>query len=119
MRDYYYEIGRRIASLRQERHITQEQLAEILDISIKHCSEVERGLSSLSLDKLIFVSDYFDCSMDFLIHGISEKEISLSLPKEVLQIMRSDDDDEKKLLTEYLRMYGKIKNPKVVSTYVE
>ncbi|MBR1390248.1 MAG: helix-turn-helix transcriptional regulator [Lachnospiraceae bacterium] len=110
MRDYYYEIGRRIASLRQERHITQEQLAEILDISIKHCSEVERGLSSLSLEKLIFVSDYFDCNMDYLIHGISEKDICLAFPKEMIQIMRSGDEEEKKLLTEYLRMYGKLRH---------
>lgn len=55
----YYEMGARIAALRKENAITQEKLAEILDISVKHCSEVERGVSSLSLEKLIYLSDFF------------------------------------------------------------
>lgn len=110
MRDYYFEIGQRIAALRKERHITQEKFAEILNISVKHCSEVERGLSSLSLEKLIFVADYFDCSMDYLIHGTVSDDLSLSFPSTMIEIMRSDDEHEKAMLNEYLRMYAKLRN---------
>ncbi|MDD6207583.1 MAG: helix-turn-helix transcriptional regulator [Clostridiales bacterium] len=110
MRDYYYEIGQRIASLRKEHHITQEQFAEIMDISVKHCSEVERGLSSLSLEKLISVSDYFDCSMDYLVHGTDPDNLTLSFPNTMIEIMRSDNEKEKELLNEYLRMYAKLRN---------
>ena len=62
-------IGSRIAKLRKDYNMTQEQLAEKLDISIKHCSSVERGLSCLSLEKLIEVSILFDVSLDYLVKG--------------------------------------------------
>lgn len=106
----YCRIGGRIADLRKERHITQEQLAEILNISVKHCSEVERGLSSLSLEKLECASELFDCNMDFLIHGATPQDCSRLFPASMIQIMSSDDEQEKKLLTEYLHMYEKLRN---------
>ena len=49
----YQEIGGRIQELRRLHHLTQEDLAEKLDVSVKHISSVERGTSSLSLEKLI------------------------------------------------------------------
>ena len=48
--DLNTSIGSRIAKLHKEQSMTQKQFAEKLDISIKHCSSVERGLSSLSLE---------------------------------------------------------------------
>ena len=106
----YCKIGGRIAELRKERHMTQEQLAEVLNISVKHCSEVERGLSSLSLEKLEFVSELFDCNMDFLIHGASPSDCSRLFPSSMIEIMTSHDEEEKTLLTEYLHMYHRLRN---------
>lgn len=107
-------IGLRIAKLRKDYNMTQEQLAENLDISIKHCSAVERGLSSLSLEKLIDVSDLFDVSLDYLIKGYSANNDSVrhiwaSLPQSITSIMTSRNEEEKKLLLEYLRLYSKIR----------
>ena len=45
------QIGKNIAALRKSQKMTQEELAEELNISIKHCSSVERGKSCLSLEK--------------------------------------------------------------------
>lgn len=109
------EIGSRIAKLRKDNHMTQEQFAEKLDISIKHCSSVERGLSSLSLEKLIDVSNLFDVSMDYLIKGSSANANSIDyicsvLPQSCISIMTSNDKDEIQLLQEYLRLYSKIRN---------
>ena len=36
-------MGKRIAALRKEHHMTQAELAESLDISIKHCSSVKEA----------------------------------------------------------------------------
>ena len=97
--------------------MTQEQLAEKLDISIKHCSAVERGLSSLSLEKLIDVSQLFDVSLDYLVVGTAEidfsnKNIWKSLPCSITSILTSGDEQEINLLMEYLRLYSKIHNLK-------
>jgi transcriptional regulator with XRE-family HTH domain len=110
MRDYYYEIGQRIAQMRRAHNITQQAFAELLGVSVKHCSAVERGLSTYSLEKLIDVADYFDCTMDFLLRGINPADLSNQLPGTVLEIIHSDDTQEKSLLREYMQMYAKLRN---------
>ena len=107
-------IGSRIAALRKEHSMTQEQLAEKLDISIKHCSSVERGLSALSLEKLIDVSNLFDVSLDYLIKGTSVNTDSIehiwaNLPHSITSIMTSKNEEEMQLLLEYLQLYSKIR----------
>lgn len=108
-------IGARIAKLRKEHNMTQEQLAEKLDISIKHCSSVERGLSSLSLEKLIDVSKLFDVSLDFLVKGNSKSDFSLeqiwsTLPQSITFLLTSNDETEINLFLEYLHLYAKLRN---------
>ena len=106
-------IGSKIANLRKQHGMTQEQLAEKLDISIKHCSSVERGLSCLSLEKLIEVSDFFDVSLDYLVKENSTNYNSINklysdLPQSVISILSSKDEEEVKLFHEYVRFYTKI-----------
>lgn len=110
MFDYRYEVGKNIAELRRAHHITQEELAETLDISVKHCSEVERGVAFLSFDKLLFVSDYFDCTLDYLVYGLDTTDAVAAIPKHVVEILKSDDEFEKQLLHKYLNMYYLLRN---------
>lgn len=109
MFDYRYEVGKNIAELRRARHITQEAFAEVLDISVKHCSEVERGVAFLSFDKLLFVSDYFDCTLDYLVYGADTSDVVAAIPKHVIEILKSDDEQEKQLLLKYLNMYYQLR----------
>lgn len=108
-------IGSRIAILRREHSMTQEQLAEKLDISIKHCSSVERGLSSLSLEKLVDVSKLFDVSLDYLVKGNSASNDSINhiwtkMPQSIISILTSNNEEEIQLLTEYLHFYSRLRN---------
>ena len=110
-------IGSKIATLRKQHGFTQEQLAEKLDISIKHCSSVERGLSCLSLEKLIEVSNLFDVSLDFLIketpsNGKSNDCLCDKFPPSIINIMCSGNENEIGLLKEYLCLYAKLRNTK-------
>jgi len=107
-------IGTRIAKLRKEHQMTQEQFAEKLDISIKHCSAVERGLSCLSLEKLMDVSELFDVSLDYLIKenfpdNTCTDYLYTKLPPSIISIITSRDEDEIQLLQEYLRLYTKLR----------
>lgn len=103
-------IGKRIHDLRRSQHITQEQLAEALDISIKHVSAVERGLSALSLERLIDVSYILNCSLEYLILGEKSRDISSMLPQYVIEIMKRNEIAEMKLFMEYLDMYRKLRD---------
>lgn len=69
MQNYKTEMGIRIKEKRKEFKLTQEDLAEILCISVKHLSEVERGLAGLSIDNLMHLSTVFNVSIDYLING--------------------------------------------------
>jgi transcriptional regulator with XRE-family HTH domain len=45
-------FGINLKRYRKERHLSQEQLSEKVDISVKHLSKIERGLTFLSADLL-------------------------------------------------------------------
>lgn len=110
MENLHESIGFRISELRRARGITQERLSEELDISIKHMSSVERGVSSLSLEKLIATGKYLDCTMDYLILGDEKTDGTDILPASILEILSSNDEYEKNILLEYLNLYSKIRN---------
>lgn len=68
--NYKVYLGQRLKLLRKDHNLTQENLAEKLGISVKHYSEVERGITGLSIENLIKVSNLFNVSLDYLLKGI-------------------------------------------------
>lgn len=58
-----------IQFLRQKKGYTQEQLAEQLQVSRQSVSKWESGGSFPEMDKLIQISEMFQCSMDILLQG--------------------------------------------------
>ncbi len=83
--DYKPAMGERIRTCRQKSNMTQEKMAEILDISVKHYSEVERGLTGLSVEKLIYLSNLFGVSLDYLLKGNVEEDSIPFLFREIYQ----------------------------------
>ena len=63
----YKLIGERIQKTRKSRGITQEMMAEKLDVSIGYVSQVERGITKISLDLLAAISTILDCDIASLI----------------------------------------------------
>ena len=56
-----------IKRIRKEKHITQEQLADILGVSRQSISKWESDIAYPETDKLIELGKLFDCSMDYLL----------------------------------------------------
>lgn len=102
------QIGNRIAELRRSRNMTQEVLAEKLDISIKHISFVERGKSSLSLKHLIALCHIFHCSMDYIVLGLKNDPALSLLPKTITKILYSGDKTEIERFQKYLQIYAEL-----------
>lgn len=103
--------GKRLADLRKVHGLTQEDLAEMLDCSVKHISHAERGITFLSIEKYLILSRYFQCSMDYLLKGSDNPDISAFLPAYMVETLQSNDDsEERELLMNYLFMYTKIRN---------
>ena len=56
MRHYLKECGKRIQQFRKERGLTQEQLAEKLNVSQNTIAKIESGLRRPSIDFLLELS---------------------------------------------------------------
>ena len=69
MDDYKQGMGQRIKKQRNAVKLTQEKIAEELNISVKHFSEVERGIAGLSVENLIKLSDILGVSIDYMVKG--------------------------------------------------
>ena len=68
------KIGERIRNLRQLSNLTQEELAERANLTKGFISQVERDLTSISLDSLIQIMDALDEDIsDFFRDGSEEK----------------------------------------------
>ncbi len=63
------EIGKRIQKLRKAKELTQERLAEQLNISTVHLAKIEIGSRNCSLDILISIAAFFDTSLDYILFG--------------------------------------------------
>ena len=59
----------RIKELMNDRQINARQLTSELGISSSSLTDWNKGKSSPSLDAVIKISDYFDVSIDYLVHG--------------------------------------------------
>ena len=59
-------IGENIKKLREERNLTQKQLAEKLNISQAMIAQIERGTKGLSMALGKEIADYFNCSIEEL-----------------------------------------------------
>ena len=67
--DLKIKIGSRIKNARVAKKLTQSELSEMINVSQKHLSEVERGISSLSVKNLIDLSEILETSLDYLLKG--------------------------------------------------
>jgi transcriptional regulator with XRE-family HTH domain len=61
------EVGKRIKRLRQAQDITVQELAKRSTISAGYLSEVERGMSAVSIDKLKQVAEGLGIGVDALL----------------------------------------------------
>lgn len=62
-------IGKRIQNRRKQLMITQEQLADMMNVSIQMVSNLERGNKAIRIDNLINLSQILDISTDYILTG--------------------------------------------------
>ena len=64
------EFAARLSTLRKAQGMTQEEMAEALNISLEHLSKMERGKRKPSIDLIIAMACYFHVSTDYLLMGM-------------------------------------------------
>lgn len=62
-------IGTKIQTLRKQRGLSQEQLAETLGVSRQAVSKWEAGQSVPDIDKIVLICDYFGVTTDYILRN--------------------------------------------------
>lgn len=63
------EIGKRIQQKRKQAGLTQEQLAEMMNVSIQMVSNIERGNKAIRIENLINLCRILSVSTDYILIG--------------------------------------------------
>lgn len=66
----YIVIGSRIRQYRQERGITQEDLAFQINSSTAYISNIERGIKKPSLEKLVVIAEVLHVTVNDFIYSL-------------------------------------------------
>lgn len=85
-------IGKRIQNRRKQLMFTQEQLAEMMNVSIQMVSNLERGNKAIRIDNLINLSQILDISTDYILTG---KETTDDIQTLTARIAQLPDRDRK------------------------
>lgn len=67
-------FGQRLYELRRSKNISQEEFAELLDVSRQSISKWENDKAYPEMTRLLFMSDYFGVSLDYLMRGTEEPQ---------------------------------------------
>ena len=96
------KIGKFIATLRKEKNLTQEELAEKLYVTDRAVSKWERGLSLPDADKMLDLCNIFDINVNELLNGekIDMKDYEKKTQELLLELAKQDELKNKRLITD-------------------
>ncbi len=107
-------VGQRIRMLRKRKELTQDDLAEYLNLSKTTISHYERNERSIPIDVLIQIANYFDVDINYLC-GINNRGFSIDK-----EIKLSDDEIDFILELRKTSSYSNmISNPKNYAKLIE
>ena len=92
-----YALGKRIREERIHMGLTQEELAEQINVSTTYIGFIERGERSVTLDKLCKLANCLHVSIDYLLLDSIPAEESAQT-RRILQIWNNANDQSKALI---------------------
>ncbi len=81
------DFNNRLYQLRKQKGLSQEELANRLNVSRQTVSKWEVGDSTPDMEKLIAMSDLFDVSLDKLVMGKEDEQISPTTKSEFVTVL--------------------------------
>ena len=99
------EIGYRIKTIRKNNNLTQEQLAELINVSPHYIYELEKGLKKMSLDTLLAITLTFNTSADYILFGYTNNDLSFKYDNldQLDQMLQTLTSTQRKNVAEILR----------------
>lgn len=104
MHNIHEILGKRIQSLRKKAGMTQLQLAEVANLSLKHLGEIERGRGNPTLDSLQNLSVALNIPLTELFDIGIEALTAQEIEKQAIDIIRSVSQKEKTQILKLLKL---------------
>lgn len=98
----YYKIGQQIRKIRKAHGLSQEELAEKVNISTTHMSHIETGNTKLSLPVLVDIADALEVRTDDLLNSDLAATTGAALD-EIAAVLDSCTAKESKLIVDVVR----------------
>ena len=93
----YNVIGEKLKKARNNKKITQEKLAEQLDVSIAFLSRIERGSSHINLKRLSQICEILGVSEGYILNG-SSSDSKNYLNSEFSNVLNNISSEKQKLI---------------------
>lgn len=106
----YAAIGRRLKQFRKKKGITQEFIAEQLNVTVAYISNVENNKVKLNLRVLSYYANLLDVSIDYLLY--TDHNRANSLDAEILKMVDYMNNDEKERLIRILHVVKETRDMK-------
>jgi len=97
-------IGQRIKRAREKKQLTQEQLAELVDLSPMHISVIERGAKPPKLETLINIANALGVSTDTLLQDVIDNRIK-AVSSEAVDLLGQLSPEEQRRVLSALHAY--------------
>lgn len=97
----YYSIGQRIRKYRKAQHLSQEELAEQVGISVTHMSHIETGHTKLSLPVFVQLTRALGVAADDLLEEGDSKPAADR--HELSDLLAQCTPQQLRILTEVVR----------------
>lgn len=92
-------IGIKIKERRKSQGITQEYIANQLDVNPSHISNIECGRANPSLTALVKIANILECSVDYFISNEytykTDKDTQMTLDDKIIDKLKYCDIDKK------------------------
>lgn len=97
-------IGKKIKDKRQQKNISQEKLAELVDVTPSYISNIESGNRVASLPTMLEIVKVLDLSLDYLLlENVTDN---------------SDNIETDKFLIEFKNILEQLNDKKVIKEYI-
>lgn len=96
-------LGKRIREERKKLNLTQEQLAELVNVSTTYIGFVERGERTITLAKLVNIANALGVSVDYLLCDSVSPDATVQETL-LLKLFSSANQKEKNLILEMTKL---------------
>lgn len=101
----FERIGKNIRATRIQQNLTQEYLADTIDVNVSHISNIENNRVKVSLTALVAICNVLNVSVDYILkQEYTDAATASALDREIMKAVSESPLDKKKKILQIIRI---------------